>query len=92
MTLKQLLKNNIIYLDGGMGTILQERNLLNGDLPERLNITNPQAITDIHKEYFESGSNIVCANTFGANLLKYQEDELEEIIKALSIKIQEVTV
>ncbi|MBQ5884377.1 MAG: homocysteine S-methyltransferase family protein, partial [Clostridia bacterium] len=46
------------------------------------NISHPEVITDIHKSYFNSGSNVVCTNTFGANSLKFNDEELEEIIKS----------
>ena len=78
----EFLKDNIVILDGGMGTILQERGLLPGEHPELWNITHPDVITDIHKSYFDAGSNVVSANTFGANILKFPESELENIIKA----------
>ncbi|MBQ7974239.1 MAG: homocysteine S-methyltransferase family protein [Clostridia bacterium] len=76
------LKNNIVYLDGGMGTLLQKCGLKPGEYPERWNITHPDVICGIHKDYFDAGSNVVCTNTFGANSLKFEDDELEEIIKA----------
>lgn len=82
MNFSEFLKNNIIYLDGGMGTLLQEQGLKPGEHPEMWNITNPNVITKIHKDYFDAGSNIVCANTFGANTFKFSEEELEEIIKS----------
>ena len=76
------LKHNIVYLDGGTGTLLQERGLRPGEHPERWNITHPDAITEIHRAYFDAGSNVVCTNTFGANSLKFAPDELEAIVKA----------
>ena len=76
------LKNNIVYLDGGMGTLLQARGLQPGEYPERWNITHPDVITQIHTDYYNMGSHVVCTNTFGANTLKFSEDELERIIKA----------
>ncbi len=82
MNIKEFLKNNIVYLDGGMGTLLQESGLRAGDAPERLNITRPRLIQSIHKAYFDVGSNIVAANTFGANILKFSKDELDGIICA----------
>ncbi len=82
MELREYLKNNIIYLDGGMGTLLQKKGLMPGELPERWNLTHSDIITAIHKSYFDSGSNIVSANTFGANSLKFSDEELEVIIKA----------
>lgn len=82
MNFREYLKSNIVYLDGGMGTLLQQKGLKPGEYPERLNLTNAELITKIHKDYFDSGSNVVCANTFGANCLKFSEDELELIIRA----------
>lgn len=81
MEFKEFLKENIVYLDGGMGTLLQETGLAPGEYPELWNITHPDIITEIHKSYFNAGSNVVCSNTFGANLLKFSEKELEDIIK-----------
>lgn len=82
MNFSEYLKNNIVYLDGGMGTLLQARGLKPGEHPEKWNISHPEVITDIHKRYFNSGSNVVCTNTFGANTLKFNDEELEEIIKS----------
>lgn len=82
MNILEFLKNNILYLDGGMGTLLQEEGLLPGELPERWNLTEAQKVTEIHRAYYASGSNVVNANTFGANSLKFSDEELEEIIAA----------
>ncbi len=82
MNFREYLKNNIVYLDGGMGTLLQENGLKPGEHPERWNITHSDIIINIHRDYFDAGSNVVCANTFGANSLKFSDEELEEIIKA----------
>lgn len=82
MIFREFLKNNIVYLDGGMGTLLQANGLKPGQHPELWNISHPDIITGIHKDYFDAGSNVVCTNTFGANSLKFKNDELEEIIKS----------
>ena len=82
MNFSDYLKNNIVYLDGGMGTLLQAGGLKPGEHPEKWNISHPEVITNIHKSYYDSGSNVVCTNTFGANSLKFNDEELEEIIKA----------
>ena len=82
MNIRNAIENSIIYLDGGMGTMLQERGLKPGEYPELWNITHPEEITEIHRLYFDAGSNIVNANTFGANTLKFKPDELENIIKS----------
>ncbi len=81
MNFREFLKENIVFLDGGMGTLLQAKGLKPGEYPEKWNIEHPQAIVDIHKAYYDAGSNVVCTNTFGANILKFDETELKEIIE-----------
>lgn len=67
----------IRYFDGGMGSML---NLKAGELPEKLNISDPERVYAIHKAYAEAGADIITANTFGANRLKY--DNVEELVRA----------
>lgn len=81
MKITEYLKENRIYLDGGTGTLLQSAGLSIGELPERWNISHPDVLRRIHKEYYDAGSNVVSANTFGANVLKFSESELEDIVK-----------
>ncbi len=82
MNVLDFIQNNIAYLDGGMGSLLQQKGLAPGELPERWNISHPDVITEIHKAYFDAGSNIICTNTFGANALKLCDAELEAVIRA----------
>ncbi len=82
MMITEYLQNHIVYLDGGMGTLLQEKGLMPGEHPERWNISHPEVITAIHRAYYDAGSNIVNTNTFGANLLHFDEEELTTIVKA----------
>ena len=82
MKITEYLKEHRLYLDGGMGTLLQGRGLRAGELPERWNITHPEAIVSIHRDYYNAGSNVVSTNTFGANSLKFSEDELDAIVGA----------
>jgi len=53
-----------------MGTVLQQRGLLPGRMPELLNLTDPELLASVYREYAEAGSQVVYANTFGANALK----------------------
>ena len=76
------LKENNVYLDGGMGTLLQARGLGPGEHPEEWNLTHADDIIAIHKSYFDAGSNVVATNTFGANGLKFSDARLEEIVAA----------
>lgn len=82
MTVLEYMKDHILYLDGGMGTLLQEAGLEPGELPERWNITHPEVVQKFNRAYFDAGSNVVNANTFGANGLKFGDEELAAIIKA----------
>ena len=82
MKITEYIKNNTLYLDGGMGTLLQKQGLKAGELPERWNISNPEVVTEIHREYYNAGSNVVNTNTFGANSLKFSAEELDAIVKA----------
>lgn len=81
MDFRELLGKRILFFDGGMGTLLQERGLQTGEIPETWNILRPEVIRQIHKEYLASGCNVVTANTFGVNAFKcrnldYTVDEL----------------
>ena len=59
-----------LLFDGGMGTMLQAAGMKAGALPELLNFEEPQVITDIQRQYVEAGSDVITANTFGANAHK----------------------
>ena len=78
----EFLKNRTVYLDGGMGTLLQSAGLEAGEHPERWNLSHPEVIIGIHRDYYNAGSNVVSTNTFGANSLKFSDGELEDIIAA----------
>ena len=81
-TLLDYMKTHPILLDGGMGTLLQQKGLKPGEKPETWNLLHPEIITEIHKAYLNSGSNIISTNTFGANALHYSSEELQRIIPA----------
>ena len=56
-----------VLLDGGMGTMLQARGLPVGAAPETAALEHPEWLREIHSAYLDAGSQIVYANTFGAN-------------------------
>lgn len=84
MSIKERLGKELLFLDGGMGTLLQAQGLEAGELPETWNIKHPERVISVHQRYAEAGSNIVLANTFGANRCKFHDMQysLEEVIKA----------
>ncbi len=80
MNLKEYVKDHLLFLDGGTGTLLQQKGLQPGELPERWNLTHREEVKSIARAYYDAGSNVVCTNTFGANLLKFDREELSRII------------
>lgn len=77
-------KKYTVIMDGAMGTVLQQRGLPPGGQPELLNLTNPTLIRGIHWDYLAAGSQIIYANTFGANALKLARTghSVEEVVGA----------
>ncbi len=77
-------RKDFVFLDGGMGTMLQALGIETEHVPEMLNLTDPASIMKIHRMYAESGSDIVYANTFGANRFKLRRcgHSVEEVVSA----------
>lgn len=80
--IRNLIKSNIVLFDGAMGTMLQRKGLKLGENPEVFGVENPDKLIEIHKEYINSGADIITTNTFGANELKLLKSgySVEEII------------
>ncbi len=88
---RERLGKELIFFDGGMGTLLQEKGLAPGELPETWNLAHPEVIREIHRRYIEAGSDIVLTNTFGANALKFHDNtwSLKEIIETAVSHVKE---
>ncbi len=71
MGILEELGKRILFFDGGTGSLLQERGLKPGELPETWNLLRPEVVTELHRGYLEAGSDVLTTNTFGANRLKY---------------------
>ena len=73
---------DFLLLDGAMGTVLQQRGLKPGGLPELLNFSDPELLKSIYRAYIDAGSQVIYANTFGANALKMKKSgkSVSEII------------
>ena len=71
----------MIFFDGAFGTYYIEKT--NDSAPcEMANITNPEIVLEIHREYISAGVNAIKTNTFGANSENYSRDEINDIITA----------
>ncbi len=81
---KEFFKDKLLILDGAMGTELQKRGLKPGGVPELLNLTDPELLKGVYRDYAAAGSQVVYANTFGANGLKLARTGYSpsEVIKA----------
>ena len=90
-TLRKALSERVVIADGAMGTMLQSANPSMADFQnhegcnEILNITRPELVAQIHREYFKAGVDAVETNTFGANLGNLSEYEIPERIYELSL-------
>jgi 5-methyltetrahydrofolate--homocysteine methyltransferase len=78
MSLKERISGGIFLLDGAMGTQLIARGIEVGKCNDYLNVESPDVVSDIHRSYFEAGSDAVLTNTFGANKYALGRHRLEE--------------
>lgn len=70
MKFLETLEKQLLFFDGAMGTMLQERGLQAGEIPETWNMLHPDRIRAVHTEYLQAGVHILKANTFGVNAFK----------------------
>lgn len=82
---RDYIKNDLLIMDGAMGTMLQKSGKLKpGMAPEMLNIEQPDLIKDIHTQYINAGANIIETNTFGANRIKLGEFGLASKVREIN--------
>lgn len=82
MNILSAMKSRRLLADGGTGSVLFERGLKPGELPELWNLTHPEKIVGLHEGYLNAGANIITTNTFGANALKFDDDTLDRVVTA----------
>ena len=86
----ELAKKKTVIFDGAMGTMLMAAGLKAGETPELWNIEKPALVVDIHRKYYEAGSDVVHTNTFGGNAIKLADRGLSdkmEIINGQAAKL-----
>lgn len=99
--LYQILQDRILILDGAMGTMLQRYNFSEEDFRgerfkdypsalkgnnDLLSLTQPQAIAEIHRQYFEAGADIVETNTFSSTTIAMADYNLEDMVYELNFE------
>ncbi|MFX1391485.1 MAG: homocysteine S-methyltransferase family protein [Promethearchaeota archaeon] len=86
--------SKVILFDGGMGSELIKKGLEPGKVSDILNIEQPKLISEIHKSYYDAGSDMCQTNTFGStpmNLKRHHlENQIDEIIKNAIDNIKKV--
>lgn len=72
------LKTGVLIADGAMGTMLQEQGLAAGQAPEEWNLSHPEVMGRIHRDYIRAGAEMIVTNTFGANRIKLKKAGLDD--------------
>ena len=84
--LLELVKKRTAIFDGGMGTMLMAAGLKAGDYPETWNIGKPSVVTEIHRKYYDAGSDVVHTNTFGGNAIKLADKGLSDQMEKINVQ------
>src|SRR5262245_10737690 len=100
-TLDALLARRILVLDGAMGTMIQRHRLTEADFRgarfaghardlrgdnDLLNVTRPDIISGIHRQYLDAGSDIIETNTFSSNCVAQADYALESLVYELNVE------
>ncbi len=101
MDISEILKERILVLDGAMGTMIQQYNLEEADFRgerfanikedvrgnnDLLNLTRPDIILAIHKEYLEAGADILETNTFSSNSISMADYNMQDLAYELNLE------
>jgi len=84
MNLLETLTKKTLLADGAMGTMLHARGVGFDKCFDELNLTNPAAVADVHREYIEAGAELIITNTFGANRYKLTKHGLQEDVTEIN--------
>jgi 5-methyltetrahydrofolate--homocysteine methyltransferase len=85
------LKEKTLLFDGAMGTMLMKAGQGSLKTPILLNLDEPDLVTDIHRQYYAAGADVVITNTFGGNPLKLVADGLEQQMVELNREAVKLT-
>jgi homocysteine S-methyltransferase len=84
MNLLERLNQKTVLADGAMGTMLHARGVGFDKCFDELNLTNPAAVADVHREYIEAGAELIITNTFGANRYKLSKHGLQDYVAEIN--------
>ncbi len=83
---RQAIGQRVLILDGAMGTMLQERGLQPGGCPEAMNLTAPEVVVGIHREYVDAGADVIVTNSFGGSRTKLAHYGLEKQVGEINAR------
>ncbi|GAB4280321.1 MAG: homocysteine S-methyltransferase family protein [Coriobacteriia bacterium] len=78
------MQDEVLVVDGAMGTMLQRAGVAAGECPEHLNVTAPDVVVGIHRNYVMAGADCITTNTFGANRPKLAKYGLEDQVEGIN--------
>ncbi len=78
------MKENLVLLDGAMGSLIYEKGVFIDKCYDELNLSRPDLIRSIHEEYISAGAKVIETNTYGANRFKLKSHNLFDQIEAIN--------
>ena len=88
--LREVLRDTILLGDGAMGTFLYQKGFPVGISYEELNVTQPEVIGEVHREYYDAGARLIETNTFSATRGKLSKYGLEDEVEAINRRAVEI--
>jgi methionine synthase / methylenetetrahydrofolate reductase(NADPH) len=83
---ERLQNNEVVVFDGGVGTYLYEKGIYINTCFDELNLTNPDIVSEVHRDYVAAGADVIETNTFGANRFKLAPHGLEPKVFEINLK------
>ena len=81
--LEKIRKNGLLF-DGAMGSILISNGITGGEAPELWNLKHPDIILEIHRAYYDAGSDVASANTYGASAIKLKKMGVTQSVEEIN--------
>ncbi len=87
---KKRLDNEILVCDGAMGTYLNQKGLSYDRCFDELNLSQPDLVGEVHRDYIEAGADIIETNSFGANIFRLSTHGLAHAVREINLKAAKI--
>lgn len=84
LLIQKLLEGGPVVTDGSWGTQFQQRGLTQGENPDSWNLSHPDLVEEVARQYVDAGSRIILTNTFGANRFILEKTDLADKVEAIN--------